>query len=190
MLALQLKQYTEKTLTHILSSQFIYSSIQEKPQLKKQQIFIQSSQQKKAHYLYLFLTTKQRPYAKKYYPSWKSASQKLNWVKSKPKSVSCQICFSKKTFYENMVYMLFKIIPSQTNSEQPILNSHAQALDLIIPYAPLTTRTIGLQSKNSYMTDIPITWRLEWTSASLFQKLFILKHLRILNQSGLKRLDI
>jgi hypothetical protein len=69
MLALQLKQYTEKTLTHILSSHFIYSSIQEKPQLKKQQIFIQSPQQKKAHYLYLFLTTKQRPYAKKYYPS-------------------------------------------------------------------------------------------------------------------------
>jgi hypothetical protein len=69
MLALQLKQYTDKTLTNILSSQFIYSSVQEKPQLKKQQLIIHSQQQKKTHYLYLFLTTKQRPYAKKYYPS-------------------------------------------------------------------------------------------------------------------------
>jgi hypothetical protein len=81
----------------------------------------------------------------------------LNTIKSKPKSVSCRIHISKKTFYENIAHMLFEIIPSQTNSEQPILSSHAHALELVIPYAPLTTRTIGLQSKNSYITDIPLT---------------------------------
>jgi hypothetical protein len=190
MLALQLKQYTDKTLTNILSSQFIYSSVQEKPQLKKQQLIIHSPQQKKTHYLYLFLTAKQKPYARKYYSSWKSASQKLNAIKSKSKSVSCGVHFSKNTFYENIAHMLFNIIPSQTNAERPVLSSNAHALELIIPYAPLTSRTISLQSKNSYMTDIPLIWRVTWTNTTLFQKIFILKHLRILNQSGLKRLDI
>lgn len=190
MLALQLKQYSNKILTNLLSSQFVYVSTQEKPELKKQQLLIQAKQRKKTHYLYLFLTTQQKPYAKKYYASWKSASQRLNAIKSKPKAVSWQIHLPKSKFFANLAYILFTIIPTQTNSEKAILNFHGNQMDLLIPHAPLTTATISLQSKNSYMTDIPITWRWQWTNTSLFQKIFILRHLKVLNQPGLKRLDV
>jgi hypothetical protein len=190
MLSLQLKQYTNKVLTNVLSSQFVYSSIQEHPQLKKQQLIINSKKRKKTHYLYLFLMTTKRPYAKKYYIGWKSSSQKQNLVQSKPKTVSWHVEIPTNKIFDLLGKILFNIIPTQTDYEKPILNSHQHQLDVIIPYAPLTIHTIGLQSRNSYMTDIPITWRWQWNNISLFQKIFILRHFKVINQPNLKRLEI
>lgn len=50
--------------------------------------------------------------------------------------------------------MLFQKIAVQTNSEKKILNLNGKSLNLIIQYAPLTPRTAGLKSKNSYLSDI------------------------------------
>jgi hypothetical protein len=93
-------------------------------------------------------------------------------------------------FYENFYRILFQVIPFQNNSERKILKLQENKLDLIIHYAPLTSSTIGLKSKNSYISDIPLIWRLKWTKSSLFQKVFILKHLKLLNEdSQFKRLE-
>ncbi len=66
--------------------------------------------------------------------------------------------------------MLFQMIPFQNNSEKKILKLQGKSLDLIIHYAPLTSRTVGLKSKNSYISDIPLIWRLKWTKRLLISK--------------------
>jgi len=84
----QIKQYQSQILSNILSSQFVYSQLSEKCELKKQELLIQNKKTKKIHYLYLFLTTKKRPYAKKYYISQKNSNKKNPLVKTKSKSVT------------------------------------------------------------------------------------------------------
>ena len=190
MLALQLKQYTNKTLTHILSSQFIYQSIQEVPQLKKQELIIQTKKRKKTHFLYLFLTVKKRPYVKKYYTSWKMSSQKQSLLQSKPKNISWKVEIPTKIIFTLLGHMLFNVIPTQTDSEKTILNSQNHQLDITIPYAPLTRSTMKLQSKNNYLIDIPLTWRWQWNNISFFQKIFILRFFKVIKLQDLKRLEI
>lgn len=186
----QIKQYENKILTNILSSQFVYSSVNQKCELKEQELIIQNKKTKKIHYLYLFLTTNKRPYAKKYYISQKNSNKKTRVVKPKSKAVTWSVGIKKNKFYDNFSRMLFQIIPFQNNSEKKVLKLQENNLDLIIHYAPLTTRTVGLKSKNSYISDIPLIWRLKWTKSSLFQKIFILKHLKVLNEDfQFKRLE-
>jgi len=84
----QIKQYKNMILSNILSSQFVYSTIQQKCELKKQELRIQNKKTKKIHYLYLFLTTKKRPYAKKYYIFSKNSNKKNRVVKTKSKAVT------------------------------------------------------------------------------------------------------
>lgn len=186
----QIKQYQSQILSNILSSQFVYSQLSEKCELKKQELLIQNKKTKKIHYLYLFLTTKKRPYAKKYYISQKNSNKKNPLVKTKSKSVTWKVEIKNKNFYEIFSQMLFQIIPFQNNSDKKVLKLQGPHLDLMIHYAPLTSRTIGLKSKNSYISDIPLIWRLKWTKSSLFQKIFILKHFKILNEDfNFKRLE-
>ena len=186
----QIKQYQNLILSNILSSQFVYSALNQKCELKKQELLIQSKKTKKIHYLYLFLTTNKRPYAKKYYVSQKNSNKKNRVVKTRSKAVTWKVEIQPKKFYEIFYRMLFQIIPFQNNSEKKILKIQEKSLDLIIHYAPLTSRTIGLKSKNSYISDIPLIWRLKWTKSSLFQKVFILKHFKVLNENiSFKRLE-
>ena len=186
----QIKQYQSMILTNILSSQFVYSSVNQKCELKKQELLIQNKKTKKIHYLYLFLTANKRPYAKKYYASSKNLNQKNNTVKTKAKSMLWKVIIKKNRFFEILYRMLFQIIPFQNNSEKKVLKLQENNLDLIIHYAPLTNKTVGLKSKNSYLSDIPLIWRLKWTKSTLFQKIFILKHMKILNEDfQFKRLE-
>lgn len=186
----QIKQYQSMILTNILSSQFVYSSVNQKCELKKQELLIQNKKTKKIHYLYLFLTANKRPYAKKYYASSKNLNQKNNTVKTKAKSMLWKVIIKKNRFFEILYCMLFQIIPFQNNSEKKVLKLQENNLDLIIHYAPLTNKTVGLKSKNSYLSDIPLIWRLKWTNSTLFQKIFILKHMKILNEDfQFKRLE-
>ena len=84
----QLKQYKNMILRHILSSQFIYSALHQECELKKQKFFIHSKKAKNIHYLYLFLTTNKRPYAKKYDISPKNSNKNSQQIKTKSKSVT------------------------------------------------------------------------------------------------------
>lgn len=179
--SLQLKQYQNTTLTNILSSQFVYSSINEKCEIKKQELIIENKKNKKIYYLYLFLTTNKRPYVKQQYIV--SKNMKKTAAKPKIKSITWKIEVKKLFFFRTFSQMLFKMIAFQTNSEKKILNLNGKNLNLIIQYAPLTTRTAGLKSKNSYLSDIRLFWKLKWTKkTSIFQKIFLLKHLQVLNE--------
>jgi hypothetical protein len=178
----QIKQYQNAILTNMLSSQFVYAKISQKCELKSQKLIIQNKKIKKIHYLYLFLTTHRRPYLKKYYTFSKN-SNKNSKTKTKAKSITWGVSIKNIKFSEIVSDILFQIIPFQTISEKTVLKLHAENLDLIFHSAPLTERTISLKPKNSYLSEIPLTWRLKWTSASLFQKIFILKHLKILNEN-------
>ena len=186
----QIKQYQKKIFENILSSQFLYSSINQKCHLKEQELILQNKKTKKIHYLYLFLTASKKPYAKKYDVSPKNSSKKTRTLKTKSKAVIWQVNISKQKFYQMFSLMLFQIIPAQSNSEKKILKLQENNLDVIISYAPLTSRTSNLKPKNSYLSDIPLIWRLKWTNSSLFQKIFFLKHFKVLNE-GLpyKRLE-
>lgn len=175
----QIKQYKNKILTNVLSSQFIYSSIHQKCELKKQELIIQSKKKKKIHYLYLFLTANKRPFAKKHYTFSKNLTKKNS--SGKLKSIDWHVEIKKDKFYQSLYRILFEIIPYQTNAEKKILKLQQKHLDLIINFAPLTAQTLRLKPLNGYLSDIPLLWRLKWTNSSLFQKIFILKHLQILN---------
>lgn len=179
--SLQLKQYQNTTLTNILSSQFVYSSINEKCEIKKQELIIENKKNKKIYYLYLFLTTNKRPYVKQQYIV--SKNMKKTAAKPKIKSITWKVEVKKLFFFRTFSQMLFQMIAFQTNSEKKILNLNGKNLNLIIQYAPLTTRTAGLKSKNSYLSDIRLFWKLKWTKkTSIFQKIFLLKHLQVLNE--------
>ena len=55
------------TLSHILTSQFLYiPNIGQKYELKKQELIIQTKKHKKIHYLYLWLLTGQNPPSAKF----------------------------------------------------------------------------------------------------------------------------
>ncbi len=96
--SLQIKQYQNNILTNILSSQFVYSSLDQKCELKGQELIIKNKKTKKIHYLYLFLTTNERPYAKKYYISQKNTSKKTRLTKTKSKSVTWKVSIKKNKF--------------------------------------------------------------------------------------------
>ena len=178
----QINQYQKTILTHILSSQFVYSSLNEKCELKSHALSIEKKRKKKIYYLYLFLTTKQKPYVKEQHIVSKNLNKKNNLVRAKIRSVKWKVEIKKSHSNDFLSYMLFQILPFQTNFEQKILKLSTKNLDLVIPHAPLTTRTESLKPKNSYLPDIPLIWRLKWTKkTSIFQKIFILKHLKILN---------
>ena len=103
--------------------------------------------------------------------------------KIKNRTITWKVELQKKKLSRILSQMLFKIIPFQINSEKPILKLNAGDLNLNIQYAPLTTRTSGLEPKNSYFSDIRLLWKLKWTrQVSIFQKIFMLKHLKILNE--------
>ena len=116
-----MKQYQNMVWSNILSSQFVYSALNQKCELKKQELIIQSKKTKKIHYLYLFLTTNKRPYAKKYYVSQKNSNKKNRVVKTKSKAVTWKVEIQPKKFYEIFSRMLFQIIPFQNNSEKKTL---------------------------------------------------------------------
>lgn len=82
---LQIKQYQNTTLTQILSSQFVYSSLNQKCELKKQALILEKKKKKKLYYLYLFLTANKRPYVKK--QELVSKNTKKSIMKKRTKSV-------------------------------------------------------------------------------------------------------
>lgn len=166
----------------MLSSQFVYANINQKCELKSQKFLIHNKKIKKIHYLYLFLTSNHKPYLKKYYNFSKNSSQN-NQIKTKAKFITWGVSIKNIKFAEIFSEMLFQIVPFQTISEKAILKIHAENLDLIFHSAPLTERTASLKPRNSFLSEIPLIWRLKWTSSSLFQKVFILKHLKILNEN-------
>ena len=181
--SVQIQQYQKTILTQILSSQFVYSKLEEKCELKTQELSIEKKKKKKIYYLYLFLTTKKKPYLQEQQMISKNLNKKNLLTRPKVRSVKWKVEIPKSNSNEILSYMLFQILPFQINSEQKVLRLNKKTLDLIVPYAPLTTRTEGLKPKNSYLPDIPLVWRLTWTkNTSLFQKIFILKHLKILNE--------
>ena len=180
--SLQLKQYQNTILTNILSSQFVYSHLNQKCEVKKQELIIENKKNKKLYYLYLFLTAKKRPYVKHQYII--SKNMKKNITKPKPKSIIWKVEIKKKKFVQNFMQMLFQIIAFQTNAEKKILGLNGKNLNLILQYTPLTTSTAGLKPKNSYLSAIRLIWKLEWTKkTSVFQKIFLLKHLQVLNEN-------
>ena len=179
--SLQLKQYQNTTLTNIFSSQFVYARINEKCEIKKQELIIENKKNRKIYYLYLFLTAKKKPYVQQQSIVTKNMKKNLN--KPKIKSITWKVDVKKNFSSKNLSQILFQMIALQTNSEKKILKLNGETLSLIVHYAPITAQTVGLKSKNSYVSDIRLIWKLKWTKkTSIFQKIFLLKHLQILNE--------
>lgn len=152
--SLQLKQYQNTIFTNILSSQFVYSCLNEKSEIKKQELIIENKKNKKIYFLYLFLTAKRKPYVKQQHIVLKN--MKKNSTKPKIKSIIWKVEVKKLSFFRTLSQMLFLMIATQTNSEKKILSLNGKSLNLIIQYAPLTNSTVSLKSKNSFISDIRI----------------------------------
>ena len=112
-----LKQYTRGLFQDILTSQFIYSKPEKCTVLKKLFLLVETKKQKKIHYMYLWLLTKQIPYLKKFYPSWKKKSANI-FFKTKAKKHSLQVTLLSKNKETILYEILMQMISKQTNSEK------------------------------------------------------------------------
>lgn len=84
---MQIEQYQKTILTHILTSQFVYSKPEEKCELTSHELSIEKKKKKKFYYLYLFLTTKKKPYVKEQQIISKNLNKKNNLTRVKVRSV-------------------------------------------------------------------------------------------------------
>jgi len=186
---LQFKQSNFSILTNILSSQFIYTSPNKIPYLKKISVLIQALSPKKTHFWYLVLLTHHKPYVKTFRFSWKIRAQKVAFMKPKTKLTAWKIDIKKKFLLTFLRSVLFDLFSTQHRLEKRILKLEHNSVRVVIPSAPLTFKTSLLQTKNNYLIHIPLTFKFSWTNVSLFQKMFILRYWRIIHQPNIKFLD-
>lgn len=185
----QFKQYNYSVLTNILTSQFFYRNLNRIPRLKKITASILVKGSKATHFWYLTLLANQKPYVKKYHPSWKSRAQKKNLIRPYAKSTFWMVKIKKRFFLRFLRNALFDLFSKQRNVEKCILKLDANAVLITIPSAPLTSKTRGLRSKNGYLINIPLTFRFVWKNTSLSQKIFLLRNWKVINQPNIKSLD-
>ena len=186
---IQFKQYNRTSLNQILSSQFVYANPNEIPLLKRLVLIIQVRAVKKTHFWYLTLLTNQKPYIKKFHSSWKNRAQKNNLLRPKDKSACWNISIQKKNILPFFRMALFDLFSAQYRWQECILKLEAESIRIKIPSAPLTFKTSMLQAKNHYVGQIPLTFKFTWNSISLFQKIFLLRSWKVINQPHIKNLD-
>ena len=102
-----------------------------------------------------------------------------------------QVAIHSKNKFSVIQEILFAIIAHQINYEKKIWNFQHQHIQILIPAAPLTRSTIFLQAKNSYFPNIPLSLHIKFSNTTAFQKLFILRALKILtSMQQIKNLDL
>ena len=187
-----LKNYQRSFLTFILTSEFVYSATQDIAQIKRLRLYIKTKKKKKINYFYLWLLTGQMPHSRKFHLSWKRKKTSANeFVKTKVRSNCVQVAIHSKNKFSVIQEILFAIIAHQINYEKKIWNFQHQHIQILIPAAPLTRSTIFLQAKNSYFPNIPLSLHIKFSNTTAFQKLFILRALKILTSvQQIKNLDL
>jgi len=185
----QFKQYNTSNLINILSSQFVYTDCNKVPLLKKLLLIIQVKAAKKTHFWYLTLLTNQKPYIKKFHSSWKNRALKNNLIRPRDKSTSWNISIKKKLLLQFLRSAIFDLFCTQYKWQECILKLEARSIRIKIPSAPLTWKTSMLQAKNHYVGQIPLTIKFTWNNTTLFQKIFLLRHWKIIYQPNIKNLD-
>lgn len=187
---LGLKQYQRTILPNVLTSQFLYSRLQDVPRIKRLRLNIQTKKSKNIHFLYLWLFTGKKPHSRKFNPSWKhSISNPL--LKTKAKASRLQVAVRRKKICFLTHQILFQIISKQISQEKRVWRFQGRYIQAVIPAIPLTKATVFLQAKNSFFPNIPLTLHVQCSNATAFQKLFILRALKILSsEQKIKKLDM
>jgi hypothetical protein len=186
---IQFEQYNSTFLTNILSSHFIYQDYEKLPQLKIINLSLCTKNSKKIHFWYLYLLSMQKPSIKKFHFSWKAHIQRSNLIKPKIKSTIWQTSIKKKKNLYFLYTVLFNLFSMEHLLEKKILKFQENTIGIIIPSAMLNFQTIALRPRNNYFPTIPLSFWFNWTNITVFQKLFILRHWKILNQPKLNYLD-
>jgi len=168
-----LNSYASWTLSNLFTSQFLHSSYEDLLFLKKANLVIQTRKNKKIHYFYLWLLTRQNPYAKKFFLAEKTISSFAQpFLKVKPKRQRIEVSLKKKHTWLVLHEILWEIISKQINAEKTIWTYRQPNLQLTIPFVPLTKSTFFLQASNSYFPNIPLTLIFSFSCATGFQKIF------------------
>ncbi len=169
--SLQLKQYQNTYLLHILSSQFVYSCLNEKCEIKKQELIIENKKNKKIYYLYLFLTAKKalcQTTTYRFQKIWKK-----NVSQTKSQIYYMKSWSQKMSFFRNFLQMLFQMIRFSNKFRKKNFKIKWKEFKFNYSLCTLNSTTVGLKSKNSYISDIRLIWKLKWTKkTSIFQKIF------------------
>jgi len=188
---LSLNSYKSWTLSNLFTSQFIHSTYNDLLFLKKVNLIIHTRKNKKIHYFYLWLLTRQHPYAKKFFLAEKNISLFAQpFLKVKPKRQRIEVFLKKKHTWLVLHEILWEIISKQINAEKTIWTYQQPNLQLTIPFVPLTKSTFFLQASNSYFPSIPLTLIFSFSCTTAFQKIFFLRALKFLSaDTKLKILD-
>lgn len=183
------QQYQQISVKTCFTSQFIYSSLEDIPNLKRMDISIQTKKRKHIHFFYLWLLTGQIPYSRKFYPSWKNTGSNP-LLRAKAKIHPLKVSVRPKNKCVLLHEILAQIISKQLSSEKHVWNFEKNQVQVIIPASPVTPSTNFLQAKNSYFPTIPLRLYFTWNRVSAFQKLMILRTLKILSpEPKVKGLD-
>ena len=174
---MSLKSYLMLTLTHLASSQFISANRHHVVRFQYVQFNSQMKRKKLINYVYLWFFTGQLPVSTKSYVSSKNNPfLKLN-VKKKYYSVPLK----KRKIFVFFQYLVKNLISKQITSEKKVWSFYRHYVNIDIPITIITHRTAFLQAKNNYFPRISLELRLQFSNSTAFEKLFLLRGLKILN---------
>lgn len=172
----QLKNYHKKTAINLLLSKVIYESLETVPKKIKIKFKIIQKEITATQYLYLFIILNQKPYIKK---NIKSSGQLFNKIKVKKRiELSIEILKKNKSFFciSKVLFELifFQFINPNTIIE-PIFNLKKISLNLY--QGLLLKKTEKLKSKHNYFGDFGMKAEIFLITKSVYEKIFILKHM-------------
>ena len=187
-----LNSYVRWTLNSFFTSQFLYFNTNNILRLKRLTCKIATRKNKKIHYFYLWLLTKQTPYSKKFYVAKKNTSMYgTTFLNAKSKRQVLEIMLKKKYMWPIIHEILWQIISKQMHAEKAVWAYEQSNVKIKIPFVPLTESTFFLQAKNNYFPNIPLTLKFYFSFTSAFQKLFFLRMLKFLSHdTKVKTLDL
>ena len=172
----QLKNYHKKTVINLLLSKVIYESLETLPKKIKLKLKIIQKEVTATQYLYLFLLLEQKPYVKK---KTKSISQQFTRVEVKKMSeLSIEIEKKNKSFF-CISKILFELIALQFSSQNNIIGPlyDFKKISINLYQGLLLKKIEKLKSKHNYFSDFGIKAEIILKTTSIYEKLFLLKHL-------------
>lgn len=180
---LYLEKYYKRHFINTLSSQFIYGQWKEIDQLVnlRCQVFVQGTTS--THFLYLSLLTKDIAVFKEYFSKtkFKVLRQNRNKYTKQQKIVMSYVKLSHLALWKFIAIKLYSIIRSQPISEWTAFKFTLSELILTLWDMPLEYEMTKLLSEQQYIERFPIHIDLSINNVSLFNKLYILKALKLVN---------
>jgi hypothetical protein len=178
-----LKKYYLGHFTGFLSSQFIFSSLESLPRLKSISYSIRGGKSNSTAFLYLFGLANKIPYLSFQH---KTIVHKARFkLVNKSRQIKLNTLLTHTRLFPALSTFLFSIIPIELPTQNKRFKVLPRGIKLILENPPLMWKTYKLQSLQQYIHLLPLTVFFSFKKATLFQKFYILRFLKILKKQSI-----